>query len=108
MTRDRSFKRLVDDQDRAPGEQARVAGMQARVGLTFDLARHVFGQHEQHRRGHLAGHLAGVKGHQRRVERDAGAAVKQVGVRPLAVLAATVAAFALGGIAPGVRWAQGA
>ena len=58
MTRHRSLKRLVDDQDRAPGEQARVAGMQARVGLTFDLARHVFGQHEQHRRGHLAGHLS--------------------------------------------------
>ena len=48
------------------------------------LAGDVLGEHEQHRRRDLSGHLAGVEGDQRRVGGHGRRAVEQVGVGALA------------------------
>ena len=67
-----------------PANSAGLAVVQPLRGRAFDLPGDVLGQHEQHRRRHLPGHLAGVEGHQRRVGGHGGGAVEQVGVGALA------------------------
>ena len=75
--------RLVDHQHRAAGEQAAVGLAQALGAAALDATGDVLGEHEQHRGGELARHLAGVEGDQRRVGGDGGLAVEQVGVGAL-------------------------